>query len=283
MRRYAERHDLRGLEVHDHIAWAFDGHERFLSAVVPFLRDGLELDQRLLYVVDDPNPADLAELGDVAQLEVTGALQIVRTEDVYGGVGHLSIDDQLATFGSAIEEARTDGFDGIRVAADNSALAADPEAFRRWLEWEHTADTFILQNRVTGLCAFDRQRLSPVALADLAALHPVLVDCEQLPPFRMFADDDALAVVGECDTFTAEQLYRLLDAVPRKGKLIVDLSATTFVDHQALLALSRLGGDGERRVTVRNPPALVERVWSLLNRPPGSLHFENGNHLVERG
>ena len=117
MRRYAERHDLRGLEVHDHIAWAFDGHERFLSAVVPFLRDGLELDQRLLYVVDDPNPADLAELGDVAQLEVTGALQIVRTPDYYGGVGHLSIDDQLATFGSTIEEARTDGFDGIRVAA----------------------------------------------------------------------------------------------------------------------------------------------------------------------
>ena len=97
----------------------------------------------------------------------------------------------------------------------------------------------------------------------------------------MFADDDALAVVGECDTFTAEQLSDYLDAVPRKGKLIVDLSATTFVDHQALLALSRLGGDGTA-VTVRNPPALVERVWSLLDRPPGSLHFENGNHLVER-
>jgi hypothetical protein len=283
VRRHAEHHDLRGLGVHDHIAWAFDGHERFLSAVVPFLRDGLELGQQLLYVVDEPDPAGLAGLGDVAQLEAKGALRIAATADVYGQVGHLSIDDQLATFAAAIAEAEVDGFDGIRVAADNSALAADPEAYRRWLEWEHTADAFILQHRVTGLCAFDQQRLSRLVLADLAALHPVLVDCEQLPPFRMFGDDGALAIIGECDTFSAEQLYRLLDAAPRQGELVVDLSATTFVNHRALLALSQLGRDGDRRVTVRNPPAVAQRVWDLLDRPSGSLRFESHDHLVEPG
>jgi len=65
--------------------------------------------------------------------------------------------------------------------------------------------------------------------------------------------------------------------------LVVDLSATTFVNHRALLALSQLGHDGDRRVTVRNPPAVAQRDWDLVDRPSGSLHFESHDHLVEPG
>ncbi len=193
----------------------------------------------------------------------------------------------MATFAVVVQESLADGYEGVRVAADNSALAADPEAFRRWLEWEHLADQFLLQHPVTGLCAFDTRRLSSEVIADLAALHPVLVDAADSPPFRVFGDGDGgdgLAVIGECDTFVADQLYRLLDAAPRHGDLILDLSATTFLNHRALLALSRLadGADeGRTRVTLRHPPATAVRVWDLIGQPSASLHFEGGKDLVQ--
>lgn len=280
MRRHLDRHDTRELEIHDHVGWIFEGRQNFVSAAVSFLLEGIELGQRVMYVVDDPHPEDLAGLGDVAWLEREGTLQLASIAEVYGQPGELDPDRQRSVFSGAVDEAERAGYDGIRVAADNSALTADPDGLSRWIRWEHTADEFIASNRVTGLCAFERNRLSPVALGDLAALHPVLVD-EQgehdpqgEPPFRLFNDADTLALVGECDSFGADQLYRLLAAAPRDGGLVVDLSAVAFLDHHALLALARLAEQGSP-VVVRNPSPMVRQLWDLVGAPAGALRFED--------
>jgi len=99
-------------------------------------------------------------------------LQFVRVAEIYGssGIGHA--DTQRATFASALSEALRMGYSGIRVAADNTPLVTDPERLAAWIQWEHVADRFMSENPVTGLCAFDREKVDIGRLRHLATLHP---------------------------------------------------------------------------------------------------------------
>jgi MEDS: MEthanogen/methylotroph, DcmR Sensory domain len=76
-------------------------------------------------------------------------------------------------FAAALAEARSEGYTGIRVAADNSSVIDTPERLQAWLGWEALADRFMAENPVTGLCAFDRTRVRPASLSAVTGTHRV--------------------------------------------------------------------------------------------------------------
>jgi hypothetical protein len=240
MRDHGERYELVPMRPHDHIGWVFSGPE-FLALATPFLTEGAELGERLMYVVEHP---DADHLDGLHHLAASGVLQLASIADVYGASGVVDAATQRATFASALAEARAEGYTGIRVAADNTPLVTDPERLEAWIRWELVADQFMSENAVTGLCAFNREHVDVDTLRHLATLHPLFSAQEHRPQFRLFCADGALVVRGEVDVFAVKLVALALEQLPPKTRVLVDLTQTVLVTRAAIRALQGLVDDG---------------------------------------
>jgi hypothetical protein len=151
-----------------HLGWVFSGVARFESGATTFLAEGAARGERQMFLADNPVveqwPKHLVDRGDLVIASVT---------EIYGPERMVVSPSQRETFAAALAEALSEGYTGIRVAADNSSLIDTPERLQAWSEWEAVADRFMAENPVTGLCAFDRTRVRSASLAAVTGTHRV--------------------------------------------------------------------------------------------------------------
>ena len=95
MRDHGTRAELIRLRPHDHIGWVFSGPGQFAALAAPYLAEGAELGELLMFVVDDPNREAYLDLA--AAFDATH-LQVASISEVYGGSGHVDAGAQRATF-----------------------------------------------------------------------------------------------------------------------------------------------------------------------------------------
>ncbi len=248
MRSHGTRFECLRMQPHDHIGWTFAGQAEFAELARPFLAEGALLGERLMYVAEDPDPADVAGLAG------PHVLQVASIAEVYGPSGIVDAAAQRATFAAALTDALAEGYHGIRVAADNTPLVTDDARLSAWIRWEVVADRFMSENQVTGLCAFDRERVNVNRLRHLATLHPLSLASHPVPQFRMFADAGNLRVEGEIDSLTISQLRLALDLLPPGTGVLIDLTTATLRGRTVLDSLRQLRDDGVT-VTIQGEPA----------------------------
>jgi ABC-type transporter Mla MlaB component len=255
----------------DHVCWVYDDEASFDEAVREFLTGGLERGERLLCVgerVIDSLRGQTPPFGDVDALIAEGALETQTLAQAYEAAGPFLPENQLAYYDAATRRAIDDGYRGLRVIAEVSALAADPAVRPTLVRWEHVADDYIAQGTgFTAMCAYSGQ-LTREALADVASVHPLIHGPDAVPSFRVFFDDDRLVLAGSVDTFSADRLARVLaSSPPGTGGAVLDLSLTEFVDVSACRVLARWARDLQersRRVEVRDASPLFRRMWRIL-------------------
>ena len=169
MRSHGIRFECLKLRPHDHVGWVFSGQAEFDALTGPFLAEGADRGERLIYVAADPGPAAAARLRGALGPD---AVQVASIAEVYGASGMVDAAAQRETFATALADALADGYSGIRVAADNTPMVTDDQRMAAWVRWEITADRFMSENPVTGLCAFDGNKVDVNRLRHLAMLHP---------------------------------------------------------------------------------------------------------------
>lgn len=152
------------------MGWAFRGLSAFHGRATTFLAEGRRRNEHLIFLADDPDPGHWP-----ADLLRRGILRVASIAEVYGPHRLVDAKEQRAVFTSVLTDALQSGFAGIRVAADNTSLIATPERLEAWCAWEAEADRFIVDNPVTGLCAFDVTRADPGALREITGLHTTMV------------------------------------------------------------------------------------------------------------
>jgi hypothetical protein len=262
----------------DHLCWAYRRTDEYLDGVVTFLREGLALGQRGLYMAERPETALLAELAALDgadELIARGALQVrPLTYDMRSGtVGApavVDVDEQVVTYARATQTAVDDGFTGLRAAVDATPLvrtAAQREAFGRW---EHVADRFIRKHPFAALCAYDVRAIGDEAIDEMACLHPRSWGAE--PAFHLHASPVAdVALSGDVDAFAIDTftlaLERTVPAMPGDD-LVIDTRDLTFIDHRGLLALARHGRRlGVRGVVLLLAPPIVHCLLEMVDVP----------------
>ena len=250
----------------DHIGWTFAGQARFAELARPFLAEGAARGEQLMYVAADPDP------GAVAGLAGPQAVQVASIAEIYGVSGVVDALRQRATFASALAQARAEGYSGIRVAADNTPLVTDETRLAAWIRWEVVADRFMSENQVTGLCAFDIEKVDVDRLRHLATLHPLSSADSPLPQFRLFADAGQLRAEGQIDSFAVSQLRPALEMLPPQTGVLVDLSAATLT-RTALADIAWMCGDGVT-VVIRGEPAAIRQLRVPSLPPSGRLILE---------
>lgn len=148
-----------------HGGWFFSEPAEYEANAASFLAEGVRQRERATFLADDPGVRRWPE-----QLVQDRVLVLGSIRDVYAPLLDGDLDAQRSMFARAVDEAQSEGFTGLRVAADNTSLVN--ENLGRWIEWESVAELFIAANPVTALCGFDRSRLTLDEIHTLLVLHP---------------------------------------------------------------------------------------------------------------
>jgi hypothetical protein len=112
------------------------------------------------------------------------------------------------------------------------------------MHWELVADRFMSQNRVIGLCGFDRTAVNVDTLRHLVTLHPISSAADPVPQFRLFVDTDGLCLEGDVDDFAIGHLQRALDVLPPGTPAVVDLTRARPRDGAVKTELTQLAYAG---------------------------------------
>lgn len=259
-----------GLGADAHACWVFDRDQEFIDASLEYLTDGLRAGQRIAYVGSEPVAEQrerLAPLGDVGAMIDKGMLQLFELPDLYEVGEPVDERAQLATYAAATDSALADGYTGLRVAAQVTDLVAEPHTREAHIRWESVADRFMSVRPLAALCGYRRTTLPEPLVSDLAAVHPATNIPPATLPFHFFSEAGDLVLAGEIDTFSAEDLDRVLELACHPGdEISLDLAQLEFIDHHGLEVLTthvqRLTAAGE--CAVRNTPPVVERLCDLL-------------------
>ncbi|MDQ2630766.1 MAG: MEDS domain-containing protein [Actinomycetota bacterium] len=259
------------LGLDGHACWSFEQEAGFTDAVLEFLAEGHRLGQRIAFMADEP-VADqrerLAALGDVGKLADRGELLFFNLRDLYPKGRAVDFDSQVALFAAATDASVADGYAGLRVAANVTDLATDPETREAHLRWESFADRALSVKPLTVLCGYRRDALSPQLLQDLAAIHPAANIGLDSVPFHLFGQDGDLVLAGEVDEFSSEALDRALGFACNSGEApSLNLEALDFIDHRGLEVLARHApgsAAGGECCAIRNERPVVNRLCDLL-------------------
>jgi hypothetical protein len=261
--------EARGLGPGGHYCLAFDDRAEFRRQATAFLREGLEQGDRVLYVADG-SAAELAEVAaELGAGARPGGVEVVAVRSIYGADEVVDPATQVRTYADATSAALADGFTGLRVAAEVTVLARSAEQRDAFARYEQRIDRYMTGHPFSAVCAYDRGTLGPVAVAELACVHPAA--SAGTTPFRFFSGEGVGAVLGgEIDRTARELLARTLDRAelgPLDAELVVDVAELAFLDHRGLLLLDELGRREDVVVALRGAPGVVGRLAALLGLP----------------
>jgi MEDS: MEthanogen/methylotroph, DcmR Sensory domain len=267
MRNLGARFECLRMRPHDHIGWVFAGPDEFAALARPFLAEGRDRGEKLMCVAEDPASPAITALAEMAGPD---GFEMTSITDVYGTDRVVDAVRQRGTFMAVLADARAHGYTGIRVAADNSSLVGDEKRLKAWIEWEIVADRFMAENPVTGLCAFDRDKIDVDRLRHLATLHPLSSVSSPVPQFRLFADAGDLCIEGDVDALAISQVGLALGVLPPHTPVLVDLATAVLRGGATLTALSDLASSGVD-VTVQGQPAAISGLREAGLRGGGHL------------
>jgi len=228
--------------------------------IAAFLHEGVERSERVVVVLERDLAGDVRDrLSRVTPWPIDG-LRWFDPHDVYGRDPRIDERRQLGTFQAMLGEALVDGFRGLRVIGDVTPVALrDPEGLARW---ERAADAFEARSPVTGMCVIDRRRVTDDLVESLDVLHPP--SGSSTAAFHLHAGERAaLALSGEIDAFDAERLARTLETLGGAAfgpTRLIDVSAVTFMSHQALRTLERAAADLDTAIELRRARTGVTRI-----------------------
>ena len=256
----------------DHLCRLVDGIDQFRQAARDFLGVGLARRERLLYVSDRPTCeliADFHGLGDVGELIDTTALVVVTTGELYAPGGTFDTREQIDRYRRLTEQALADGYTGLRVAADASAMAATPQARCRFMRYELAVDQLMAVLPMSAMCAYDITVLGASA-GDLCAVHPRDdAPVELSPAFRLCFGTDGLHLSGEIDLVNGELFGLALEAATSctEGDTGIDTSEVTFIDARGIVRLDEMRRDliaNGRDLRLTRASSAVRRVAEVL-------------------
>ena len=259
----------------DHVCWVYDDPAGFGGVARAYLAEGLAEGERLLCVGDDVverlrrDPGGLGSLDDLVE---RGALGVLPLAAAYGPDGLFLPERQLAFYEAATRQAIDDGYRGLRVVAEVSALAADPVRRPDLVRWEHLADDYIASGSgMKAMCAYRSDLVGIGPVTEVTSVHPLVHGPDGIPGFRLFFDDGVLALAGAVEFFSAEQLRGILAASHVRGPVVVlDLTALEFIGVAGYRALAEWGAQLNRRsahLQLRGTTSLFRRTWQLLGFP----------------
>jgi anti-anti-sigma regulatory factor len=272
----ADASGVEDLAPGDHACLTFSDSEERLDLVAAFVRDGLRLGQKVLCWTDaipvEVLRGELTERGlPMAEATQAGRMSLATSAETYLSGGSFRSSRMLDTVLGHIEQARREGYRGLRITSDMCWALRPVAGVEELMAYESRMSQILADGQATAVCQYDRQCFDTVTLAGVAAHHTLAVAavtyhddallriCRQyLPP--------GLRVAGEIDYRGLDPLTRALsEALALDQHVHVNLAALSFIDGAAAGAVLQTAASMApgQRMTLRCRPQ-IGRVFRTL-------------------
>jgi len=170
---------MSGLRMHDHICMAYTDREQQITAIAYYMKAGLELGEKCLYVSDKPTSEFvlkvLNDTGiDVEALVAKGAIEVALPEEVYLRKGYFDPDDVISLGRSIITDALQKGFKGLRCACDMTWAKTYKITPKALLDYESKVNC-LFEDNLVSICQYNTHLFDEQTLDTLLKTHPVSV------------------------------------------------------------------------------------------------------------
>ncbi|UPV76441.1 MEDS domain-containing protein (plasmid) [Halorussus limi] len=221
---------LDGHDCNDHFAQIYETDEERFSTAVPFVRSGLDRDERVMYVLDDGNEdevrAALREGGvDVEDALGSGGLSFHTVQETYLRNGAFD-PDEMVEFYADVVAAATEEFEALRIVAETSWLESDAATVEQFMEYESKVNDLFAEEDCLALCQYDRRAFPSEVVQEVVRTHPHLIyddtACHNVyytPPAEFLSDDDP-----------AREVDRMLGTLTERARAKAELA-----DHDRFL------------------------------------------------
>ena len=200
-----------------HLASVYEDRDEQLERVASFLRQGLERNERCLYVVHD-NTAEAVRVAlrnvgvDVTAARDSGALSIHTPDEVQFRTGEFDRAATVEFWTDALESAQRQGFERLRTAVEMTWALDSRTDLDSLAEYEAVLNPLLTGEDCIALCQYNRDRFPPEAIADVVHNHPLLVDdgavtqnTRYQPPGQSLEANEQQAVDGPGARLTPRQ------------------------------------------------------------------------------
>lgn len=165
------------LDHYRHVCAFVQGRAEADAVLDPFVRDGVEGGDRLVYLVDTAVPAApvarLRRLGfDAPALAAGGRFEALTWAETYLRTGRFDPADMLGLLDAMLggsPEPR------IRLVADMGWAAGDRDAAAQLIEFEARANFLHARHRHVVICAYDTSRFDGAFIVDILRTHPMVL------------------------------------------------------------------------------------------------------------
>lgn len=171
---------IASLEPGDHLCCLYETEEERRALLTPFLRQGLEYGQKVLYIVDARTAqAVLDDLrGEGLAVEPylsSGQLVILTSTETYLRDGSFDPERMIALLRAETERALAQGYTALRVTGEMSWVLQEEPGSERLIEYEARLNTLLPGSPCLALCQYDCRRFAPALLLEVLTTHPLAI------------------------------------------------------------------------------------------------------------
>lgn len=269
--------DPRVIEPATHLIALCQGAAELTQSAAACVSAGLASGDRVLYVTSDrPLPAVQTALetssAAAGPAMAAGQLMLRSFPDVQAGAGQPNLAVAASEFRAAAELARTEGFPGLRIAAEMGDVTQVLGSIGQALAWERITTALQHEDGISSVCHYDQQQLGGENSGLLAAAHAGPAPLSVPEPLVSFhATPQGLRVAGELDIANRERFVRTVSArLAAIPQLILDVGELDFIDAGTLgeLHLMAAGLPPDGRITLAGATRQVRRLARILGGWP---------------
>ena len=170
---------MEQLRPGDHAALFYRTRNEQLDAVIPYIRTGLQRNERCLYVAGDTSPGfvvDALEGGgiDVAGAQRAGRLTVASPNNTYLLYGVFEPQKMVDGLKREVQSSLECGCSALRGTGELGWAAALPSALLRLYEYELLFDEN-LSPAFIALCQYDETLFGPELISQMLRIHPKVV------------------------------------------------------------------------------------------------------------
>jgi len=162
-----------------HTCGFYESEEEHRALITPFLLQGLERGERVVYVTDAHSAETirgyLQDAGVDGDAAVARGQLVFRTaQETYLQGDRFDPDRMLALLQAETERALADGFTGLRITGEMSWALRGMPGTEQLLEYEAQVNDLLPDLPFVGLCQYDRRQFGPEFLLDMLWRHPLV-------------------------------------------------------------------------------------------------------------
>lgn len=160
----------------DYIGFVFDSDEQFHSAIVPFVKEGVEAMERVVCILGKRLPDEIASRLRDAGVEVDrlvscGQLALFPVNDFFKRCVIANADGVTELLHEELAISFANRFRSMRLAVEVTDCSADEDHWGNVMKSGRFLNEFARKNHVSVFCLYDRTRLHPEVIINSLLIH----------------------------------------------------------------------------------------------------------------